>query len=77
MKCLADTLNEEHDKNNRESFNYMGLFLICTKFSITSDLGLSISDFSSLQSDNMMSVSRRDKFRSGMNDTHCNEVQAR
>lgn len=58
-------------------FNYMGLFLTCTKFSITSDLGLSISDFSNLQSDNTMSVGRRDKFRSEMNGIHCNEVQTR
>lgn len=60
-----------------KAFNYMRLFLTCTKFSITSDLGLSISDFSNLQSDNTMSVGRRDKFRSEMNDIHCNEVQAR
>lgn len=60
-----------------KAFNYMGLFLTCTKFSITSDLGLSISDFSNLQSDNTMSVGRRDKFRSEMNDIHCNEVQTR
>jgi len=60
-----------------KAFNYIRFFLTCTKFSITSDLGLSISDFSNLQSDNIMSVGRRDKFRSEMNDIHCNEVQAR
>lgn len=61
----------------QKGFNYMGLFLTCTNFSITSDMGFSFSDFSNLQSGNTMSVGRRDKFRSEMNDMHCNEVQTR
>lgn len=64
-------------KITEKAFNYRGLFLTCTKYSITSDFGFSIFDFSNLQSDNTMSVGRRDKFRSEMNDIHCNEVQAR
>lgn len=60
-----------------KAFNYVGLFLTGSKLSITSDSGFSISDFSNLQSDNSVSVGRRDKFRSEMNGIHCNEAQAR